>query len=66
MANLLQKQWFSDRAFYVTVTDAHIWSLKSLYTLFDKYLDYMLVKFEETSYEYEINLILSFLAKKNG
>ena len=63
MANLLQKQWFSDRAFYVTVSDADIGSLKSLYTLFDKYLDYMLAKFEETPYEYEIYLILSFLAK---
>ena len=46
MANLLQN-WFSDRAFYVTIADADIESLKSLHTLFDKYLDHMLVKFEQ-------------------
>ena len=34
--NLIQK-WFSYRAFYVTITTAYIWSLKSLNTLFDKY-----------------------------
>ena len=33
--------------FYVTNSDADIGSLKSLYTLFDKYLDHMLVKFEQ-------------------
>ena len=44
MANLLQK---IDRAFYVTIADADIGSLKSLHTLFDKYLDHMLVKFEQ-------------------
>ena len=36
-----------DRAFYVTIADAEIGSLKSLHTLFDKYLDNMLVEFEE-------------------
>ena len=41
--------WFSDRAFYVTIIDADIGRLlKSPHTLFDKYLDYMLVKFEQT------------------
>ena len=30
------KNWFSDRAFYVTIADADIGSLKSLHTLFDK------------------------------
>ena len=44
MANLLQK---IDRACYVTIADADIGSLKSLHTLFDKYLDHMLVKFEQ-------------------
>ena len=29
------------------ITDADIKSLKSLHTLFDKYLDHMLVKFEQ-------------------
>ena len=38
---------FFDRAFYVTITDADIKSLKFLHTLFDKYLDHMLVKFEQ-------------------
>ena len=32
--------------FYVTIADTDIGSLKSLHTLFDKYLDHMLVKFE--------------------
>ena len=47
MANLLQKNWISNRAFYLTIADADIGSLKSLHTLFDKYLDHMLVKFEQ-------------------
>ena len=34
---------FLDQAFYVTITDADIESLKSLNTLFDKYLDHTLV-----------------------
>ena len=32
--------------FFVTIADADIESLKSLHTLFDKYLDHMLAKFE--------------------
>ena len=32
--------------FRFTITDADIGSLKSLHTLFDKYLNHMLVKFE--------------------
>ena len=49
------KNWFSDRAFYLFIylldsihwyaADANIGSLKSLHTLFDKYLDHMLVQF---------------------
>ena len=38
---------FSDRVLYVTISNADIGSLKSLHTLFDKYLDHMLVKFEQ-------------------
>ena len=38
---------FSDRAFYVTIADAEIGSLKSLRTSFDKYLGHMLVEFEQ-------------------
>ena len=34
-------------AFYVTIADADVGSLKSLHTLFDKYLDHMLVEFEQ-------------------
>ena len=34
-------------AFYVTITYADIGSLKSLQTLIGKYLDHMLVKFEQ-------------------
>ena len=42
------KNWFSDRAsFFIFITDADIGSLKSLHTLFDNYLDHMLVKFEQ-------------------
>ena len=41
------KNWFSDRVFYVNIIDADSGSLKSLHTLFDKYLDHMLVKFEQ-------------------
>ena len=41
------KNWFSDGVFYVTIADTDIESLKSLHTLFDKYLDQMLVKFEQ-------------------
>ena len=39
--------WFSDWAFYITIADDDTGSLKSLHTLFDKYLDQMLVKFEQ-------------------
>ena len=42
-ANLLQKM-IPDRIFYITVVDADIRGLQSLHTLFDKYLDHMLVK----------------------
>ena len=31
----------------MNITDADIGSLKSLHTLFDKYVDHMLVKFEQ-------------------
>ena len=41
------KHWFYDRVFYVTITDAEIGSLNSLHTLCGKYLDHMLVEFEQ-------------------
>ena len=37
------KMEFSDRVFYIIITDADIGRIKSPYTLFDKYLDHMLV-----------------------
>ena len=46
MSNLLRKLIF-DQVFYVTIADTDIERLKSLHTLFDKYLDHMLVKFEK-------------------
>ena len=45
VANCLQN--FSDRTFYVTITDPDIGNLKSLHKLFDKYLDHVLVKCEQ-------------------
>ena len=62
MAHIYCKNWFSDRAFYVTIAYTDIGSLKSLYTLFDKYLDHMLVKFEQNRIVQTIQ-ILSFLTK---
>ena len=44
--NSLQKLNFRSNILYVTIADADIGSLKSLHTLFDKYLDHMLIKFE--------------------
>ena len=41
------KKRFSDQVFYVTISDADIESLKSLHTLFDNFLDHMLVEFEQ-------------------
>ena len=38
---------FSIGYFYIVIADADIESLKSLHTLFDKYFDHMLVKFEQ-------------------
>ena len=46
MANLLQKLIFRSGIFF-TIADADIGSLKSLHTSFHKYLDHMLVKFEQ-------------------
>ena len=39
---------FPIRYFYVTIANADIGSQKSLHTLFDKYLDPLLVKFEQS------------------
>ena len=58
------KNWFSDRVFYVTISDADIGSLKSLCTSFYKYLEHMLVKFEQNCM---VQAIQNFeLFDKNG
>ena len=64
-ANLLQKLIFRS-GIYVTISDADIESLKSLHTLFDKYLDHMLVKFEQNHMVRTIQNLDLFDKKKNG
>ena len=59
------ENWFSERVFYVTIADADIRSLKSLHTLFSKYLDHLLVKFEQNCTIRPIQNIELF-DKKNG
>ena len=50
--------------FYVTIAVADIGSLKSRHTLFDKYLDHMLVEFEQNRI---VQTIQNFeLFDKNG
>ena len=39
---------FSDPTFYLTINKVYIGSLKFLHTLFDKQLDHVLVKFEQS------------------
>ena len=56
------KNWFSDRVFYINIADADIGSFKSLHTLFDKYFDHILVKFEQNRMVWTIQ-ILSLLTK---
>ena len=41
------ENWISDWVFYITIADADSGSLKSPHALFDKYLDHMLMKFEQ-------------------
>ena len=60
VANILQN-WFSSRIFYVTISNAHIGSLNSLHTLFDKYFLPYAVEIVWS----ELYKILSFLTK-NG
>ena len=57
------KNWFSNRAFYVTIDDADIGNLKSLHTLFDKYLDHMLVKFEQNRMVWTVQKFVLFWQK---
>ena len=44
---ILQNLIFRLGILYYHIADADIGSLKSLHTLFDKYLDHMLVKFDQ-------------------
>ena len=55
----------SGRVFYVTIADADIGSLKSLHTLFGKYLDHMLVKCEQNRMVRTVRNFVLF-DKKNG
>ena len=63
-ANLLQKLIYRSGILCYTVHDADIGSLKSLQTLFNNYLDHMLVKFEQNSMVQIIQNIK--LLDKNG
>ena len=63
-ANLLRKIGFPIGYFFVTIADADIGNLKFLHTLFDKYLDHMLVKFEQ-NHRWKLHKILRF-STKNG
>ena len=47
LATVVRKSFNDNLAFYVTIAETDIGSLKSHHTLFDKYLDHMLVKFEQ-------------------
>ena len=51
------------KLFPATVANADIGSLKSLHTLFDKYLDHMLVNLNKIVW-FKLHEILSFLEKK--
>ena len=64
MANLLQKLIFRS-GILCYITDADIGSLKSLSALFGKYLDHMLVKFEQNRMVPTIQNFELF-DKKNG
>ena len=57
---LTAQKWFSDRTFYVTITDADFRILKSLHTLFDKYLDHELVKFEQNRMVRKVQILVLF------
>ena len=62
MANYC-KNWFSDGAFYVTIADADI---KSLHTLFHKYLDHMLVNLNKIAWREPYKLLCFLTTKKNN
>ena len=51
---------FPHRAFYITFTDPDIRSPKSLRTLFDKFLDHMLVKCEQNRIVRNIQMVKNF------
>ena len=45
--NLLHRNWVSDRAFFITIGDPDIESMKSLHIIFVYYLDHILVNLEQ-------------------
>ena len=55
-----QQKLISDREFYVAIVDADMGSLKSFHTLFDKYLDHMLVKFEQNRMARSVQIFVLF------
>ena len=61
MAKSTAKKWFSDRAFYITIAHDDIESLKFLHTLFDKYLDHMMVKLNKIVWSGPYKVLCFFL-----
>ena len=58
------KNWFSDRAFLITIADPDIGIIKSLHIIFVKHLDHILVNFEQNR---TVRTIENFeLFDKNG
>ena len=55
---------FSAKIVYVTITDAGIKRLKTLHTLFDKYLEHMQMKFEHKRMKRNVQNLKLF--GKNG
>ena len=66
MANILQKLTFQMGILSYHYTDTDIGSLKSLHTLFDKYLDHMLVNFEQNHTVWNTENFELFEKKKKG
>ena len=58
------KNCFSYRAFYVTIADVDTGSLKSLHTLFDRYLDHVQVNFEQIVWFELFKIFLNFFFDK--
>ena len=64
-SKITEKNGFSDRVFYVAITDSDIGSPKSLRTLFDKYLSHNMVKFEQNRMIENVQNFRLFAKKKS-